>query len=90
MEWGPQQQGESAKLVHVMIESELQQVGISLQRSEVDTDFKNYLVTTDKKVPDEVISKICQYAAYKGMAVKFRTSEREKEGRLPMKDVDNS
>jgi hypothetical protein len=57
------------ELVSVYIVSELKKVGINLQR--IDSGLT---ITTDKKVPEKVMSNIRQYAVSKGMTIKFLTS----------------
>ena len=59
----------NAELVHVYIESELKKVGIELQQINI-----NGTVTTDKNVPEEIMSSIRQYAASKGITIEFLTS----------------
>ena len=58
------------ELVHTYIKTELENEGIELQQINIDG-----IVTTNKKVPEEIMSRICQYAANKGITVKFLTSE---------------
>ena len=57
------------ELVHVYVESELKKVGIELQQINIDGT-----VTTDKEVPEEIVSSIRQYAANKGITIEFLTS----------------
>jgi len=57
------------ELVKVYIEGELKKAGITLQQFNIDGN-----VTTDKKVPEEIMSSIRQYAASKGITIKFLTS----------------
>lgn len=54
------------KLVQVYIEGELKKAGIKLKQINIDGT-----VTTDKEVPEEIKSNICQYAAYKDITIKF-------------------
>jgi len=58
------------ELVHEYIKTELENEGIELQQINIDGT-----VTTNKKVPEETMLRIRQYAAYKGITVKFLTSE---------------
>jgi hypothetical protein len=63
------------ELVHVYIESELKKEGINLlQINRINIDGNIITVTTDKKVPEETMSNIHRYAAYKGITIKFLTS----------------
>ena len=57
------------ELVHVYIEGELKKAGITLQQINIDGT-----VTTDIEVPERIKSNICQYAACKGITIKFLTS----------------
>ena len=57
------------ELVGVYIESELKKEGIELQEISI-----NGTVTTNKKVPEEIMSSIRQYGASKGITIKFLTS----------------
>jgi len=54
------------ELVHIYIKSELENVGIELQRIGADDT-----ITTDKEVPEDVKSRIREYAADKGITVTF-------------------
>ena len=58
------------ELVHTYTESELRKVGINLQQIDVDGT-----IITDRKVPEEIMSRIRAYANYKGITVKFLMSE---------------
>jgi hypothetical protein len=58
------------QLVHIHIKSELEEAGIELQRFSADDT-----ITTDKEVPEKIKSRIREYAANKGITVKFETSE---------------
>ena len=60
------------ELVHVCIQSKLRQVGINLLQ--VNKDDSVITVITDKEVPKEIKSDICQYAKGKGFTIKFTTS----------------
>lgn len=60
------------ELTHVYIESELKKAGINLQW--ISTDGNVITVTTDRKVPEETMSNICEDAAYHGFTIKFLTS----------------
>jgi aerobic-type carbon monoxide dehydrogenase small subunit (CoxS/CutS family) len=61
----------NAELVHVYIESGLKKAGINLQQYNIIDGT----VTTDKKIPEEIMSNICRYAAYKNITIKFITPE---------------
>jgi hypothetical protein len=63
------------ELIHGDIESELRNKGIVLQEIGTGTDATTTTVTTDKEVPEETKSRIREYAADKGIAVRFLTSE---------------
>jgi hypothetical protein len=52
------------------IKSELESAGIEVQRISIDDT-----ITTDKEVPEGIRSRICEYAADKGITVTFLTSE---------------
>ena len=58
------------ELVHIYIKSELENAGIELQRISA-----NDTITTDEEVPEEIKSRIHEYATDKGITVKFKTSE---------------
>jgi hypothetical protein len=58
------------ELVHIYIKSELENAGIELQRISIDGS-----VTTNKEVPEETKSRLREYAADKGIIVKFLTSD---------------
>jgi len=60
------------ELVDVYIKSELKTAGIELQRLSINGT--NGSVTTDKKVPEEIMSSIREYADYKGITIKFLSS----------------
>jgi len=65
------QQNDAEQLVHVYIESELKKAGINLQQYNIIDGT----VTTDKKIPEEIMSNIRRYAAYKNITIKFITPE---------------
>lgn len=56
----------NAESVHAYIKSKLKKAGITLQQINIDGT-----VTTDKSVPEEIRSDISQYAACKGITIKF-------------------
>ncbi len=58
------------ELAYIYIKTEIENVGIEVQRISIDDT-----VTTDKEIPEEVKSRIHEFAADKGIAVKFKTSE---------------
>lgn len=62
------------ELIYEDIDSELQKAGIRLERTDSDRPNNTCTITTDKKVPEEVMSSIRQYADYKGITIKFLTS----------------
>lgn len=58
------------ELTYIYIKTELEKEGIEVQRISVDDT-----ITTDKEVPEEIKSRIHEYAADKGIIIKFITSE---------------
>lgn len=58
------------ELAYIYIKTEIENAGIEVQRISIDDT-----VTTDKEVPEEVKSRIHEFAADKGITVKFKTSE---------------
>lgn len=66
------QREDEAELIQVYIESELKEAGIVLQQINIDGTV--ITVTTDKNVPEKTMSNIRQYAASKGISIKFLTS----------------
>lgn len=60
-------------LIRTNIESELTKAGIALQQIGADITDKNFTVTTDKEVPEEIKSSIRKYAEYKGFTIEFLT-----------------
>ena len=62
------------ELVSAYIESELKKVGIELQQINIDILNNNCTVTTDKKVPEEIMSNISEYTDSKGITIKFLNS----------------
>jgi hypothetical protein len=62
---------EDDELFQSYVEGELRKAGIALQRFDKDRP-NNYTVTTDKKIPEEIMSGICQHATSKGSTIKFR------------------
>jgi len=57
------------ELVHVYIASELEKARIEIRQINIDGTL-----TTDKTVPEETMSSIREYAASKGITIKFLTS----------------
>jgi hypothetical protein len=72
VEW-PSVQQESIRLVIGIAESSLEQAGVSLCAGEINVDRTNYLITTDRDVPEEVVTDIRGFADSMGIAVKFQT-----------------
>lgn len=63
------------ELVHVYIKSELDKVGININRIGTDsTDRTVVTVITDKDVPKTTKSNTRLYAADKGMTIDFQTA----------------
>ena len=60
----PQQN--NSELVHVYVKTELEKAGIALQQINIDGS-----VTTNEQVPEEIKSKIQQFAARKDIVIKF-------------------
>lgn len=60
------------EIVLEIIKLELGKEGINIQQ--INLDGNVITVTTDKKVPEEIISKICQCASAYGLTIKFLTS----------------
>lgn len=58
------------ELAWIYIKAELESAGIEVQRISVDDT-----ITTNKEVPEEIMSRIREYAADKGITLKFVTSE---------------
>ncbi|HUV62712.1 MAG TPA: hypothetical protein VMW24_02380 [Sedimentisphaerales bacterium] len=54
------------ELAHIYIKSELENAGIEVQRISIDGT-----ITTDKEVPEEIKSRLREYAADKGITVTF-------------------
>ena len=61
-------------LISADIGSELTKAGIKVQRIGTDITDKNFTVTTDKKVPEEIKSRIRKYAENYGFPIKFLTA----------------
>ena len=59
-------QSNDTELVQEYVRSELEKKGIALQQFNIDGT-----VTTDKNVPDEIMSDLSQYASNKGFTIKF-------------------
>lgn len=66
----PRPEQNNTELVHIYIEGELKKAGIELQQIN-----RSGAVTTDQRVPEETMSNIREYAASKGITIKFLTSE---------------
>ena len=63
------------ELVHVYIQSELDKVGIKLNQICTDgTDDTVVIVITDKEVPEETKSNICEFADDKVRTIIFKTA----------------
>jgi hypothetical protein len=58
------------EIYYIYIKTELENAGIEVQRISIDDT-----ITTDKEVPEEIKSRIYEYASDKGIIVKFTTSE---------------
>jgi hypothetical protein len=58
------------ELAYIYIKTELENEGIEVQRISIDDT-----ITTNKEVPEKIKSRIREYAADKGITVKFLTSE---------------
>jgi len=61
------------ELAYIFIKTELENAGIEVQRTSVDDT-----ITTNKEVPEELKSRVCECAADKGITLKFRVSGQEK------------
>lgn len=61
------------ELAWIYIESEIEIAGIQVQQISADDT-----ITTDREVPEEIMSRICEYAADKGITIRFRVSGQEK------------
>ena len=57
---------------YIYIKTEIEKAGIEVQRISIDDT-----ITTDKEVPEEIKSKIKDYANDKGIAIKFKVSGQE-------------
>ncbi len=57
---------------YIYIKTEIEKAGIEVQRISIDDT-----ITTDKEVPEEIKSKIKDYADDKGIAIKFKVSGQE-------------
>jgi len=62
------------KLVHVCIQSKLRAAPVEINLLQVNRDDSVITVITDKEIPKEIKSDICQYAKGKGFTIKFSTS----------------
>ena len=58
-------------LVGVYIRSELKKAGITVQGNGIDIPNKKFTVTTDKKVPEDIMSNLREYVENKGFTIKF-------------------
>jgi len=65
---------DNLRLVYAVIESDLQHAHISLKKISFEIDSTDYIVSVDKEVPEDIKSKMCKYAKYKGLTVQFQTS----------------
>lgn len=67
------------ELVHIGIKSELEREGIELQRIGIDgpVTIDRIVVTTDKEVPEKIMSRIREFAEDKGITVRFKVSGHE-------------
>jgi hypothetical protein len=61
----------NAELIYAYIEGELRKEGINIQGMSIIDGT----VITDEEVPNAVMSRIRQYAANRGMTIKFQTSD---------------
>jgi hypothetical protein len=59
----------SCELVQVYTKTTLEKAGFTLQR--ISKEGIVFTVSTDKRVPDNIISNIRQYASIKGFTVNF-------------------
>jgi hypothetical protein len=67
------------ELAHVYIKTELESAGIEVQRISIDhpAPIDCVVITTDREVPEEIKSRIREYAADKGITVRFEVSGQE-------------
>jgi hypothetical protein len=63
------------ELVCIHTRAELEKAGIILQEINIDIVNKTCSVTTDKKVPEAIMSDIREYAQSKGITVQFLSTE---------------
>ncbi len=61
------------ELIQTNIESELTKAGITIQRIGAGITEKNFTVTTDKEVPEEIKSSIRKYAENYDFIIEFLT-----------------
>ena len=61
----------AAELIHVYIKSELEKAGIDLQK--IGIIDRTVTVTTDTKVPEEIISSMREHVGPKGFTINFLT-----------------
>ena len=62
------------KLFYINIKTELENKGIEVQRISIDDT-----IITNKEVPEDIKSKIREYADDKGIPIKFKVSGKESE-----------
>lgn len=67
-------QPNQAGLIYAYIKSKLEKAEITLQRIDMDILNNTCTVTTDKKVPEQVMSNVREHVASKGITIKFLTS----------------
>ena len=67
-------QPRAVDLIERTITSDLKKVGLTVQQNGIDILKKDFTVTTDKKVPEEIISSIREYVENKGFTIKFLNS----------------
>ncbi len=60
-------------LIGIVIMSDLIKAGITVQQYGGDDLKKNFTVTTDKEVPEEIKTSIRKYAEYYGFTIEFLT-----------------
>ena len=65
---------DNLQLIRSLTDSALQHAHISLKKIKFETGATNCIVSVDKEVPEDIKSKMCKYAKYKGLTVQFQTS----------------
>lgn len=60
--------------LYEVLDPDLQHAHISLKKINFEIESTNYVVSVDKKVPEDIELKICRHAKCRGLTVQFQTS----------------